>query len=262
LAALLVGLALLLGINTAFARGAEAQTGGHDNSAVAVNTKDGSSLFRFAFNITRVTGSVVDPTNAAVAYASCTECRTVAVAIQIVLVEGSPTVFTPENVAVAINDGCNTCQTLASAYQFVFQSTGGNLELTPQGQKELREVLKAIRKLRDSGLSAAELQAQLDVQAQKLYDVFNTQLHLVPEPGAPGAGATTTTSGASTPVAGGAGPTSTGGPTTSIRQATSSTSPNAAGSSTSVGSAPSSSSPTTGTSPTTAAAAPPATPTT
>ena len=217
--ALLVSLVLIVGLGGALAGAAEAQTQGADNAAVAVNTKDGSSLFRFAFNITRVTSSVVDPTNAAVAYASCTECKTVAIAIQIVLVEGSPTVFTPENAAVAINQGCSSCETLASAYQFVFQSSG-HVELTSAGQKQLREILKDIRKLRDSGLSAADLQAQIDAQSKALYDVFNTELRLVGDPAGKDAGATSSTSaGASTST------TSAGGSVTSSTGPTASTSP-------------------------------------
>ena len=44
---------------------------GGDNAAVAINTRDGSSLFRLAFKIRRVAGDIVDNQNAAVAYARC-----------------------------------------------------------------------------------------------------------------------------------------------------------------------------------------------
>lgn len=59
---------------------------GGDNLAQAVNEEDGSSVFDFAFSIRRVAGEVVDEQNLAVAYASCVECQTVAIALQIVLV--------------------------------------------------------------------------------------------------------------------------------------------------------------------------------
>src|SRR3954468_13406266 len=75
-----------------------------DNSAVAINTKDDSSLFKLAFSIKEVGGEVVDQTNAAVAYASCKECQTVAIAIQVLIVTTeSPDVLTPTNLAVAVN---------------------------------------------------------------------------------------------------------------------------------------------------------------
>lgn len=186
---------------------------GKDNTAIAVNTKDGSSLFRFAFSITRVTGGVVDAGNAAVAYASCTQCQTVAIAIQIVLVEGSPDVFTPTNLAIAINSGCTACDTLATAYQFVFQSSG-RLELTPDGHKRLKDILKQIKDLRDSGLSAPELQARVDVLAKEIYTVFSTELRVVGKP--PSDGSTTVTGGASSSTTA----TSTASSSTTVRPAT------------------------------------------
>ncbi len=86
-----------------------------DNTAVAVNTKDDSSVFKHAFKISNVMQPVVENQNAAVAYASCSDCRTVAIAIQIVFIAGDADVVSPENVAIAINDGCMACETLAAA---------------------------------------------------------------------------------------------------------------------------------------------------
>ena len=65
---------------------AGATAGGGDNAAVAINTKDGATVFKVAFAIRHVMNGVVDQTNGAVAYASCTDCTTVAIAIEIVLV--------------------------------------------------------------------------------------------------------------------------------------------------------------------------------
>jgi putative peptide zinc metalloprotease protein len=89
------------------------------NCAVAVNTTDGASIFKLAFAIRHVAGDVVDQQNVAVAYSSCTDCRTVAIAIEIVLVDGSPSTVTPENVAVSLNENCSLCTSFAAAYQFV-----------------------------------------------------------------------------------------------------------------------------------------------
>jgi hypothetical protein len=68
---LLLALLLALLLPLAAPGQARAEDGGGDNAAVAINTKDGSSLFKFAFSIKKVLGEVVDNTNAAVAYASC-----------------------------------------------------------------------------------------------------------------------------------------------------------------------------------------------
>src|SRR4051812_20487356 len=60
-----------------------------DNSAIAINTEDNSTVFEFAFDFRRVLNGIVDQTNVAIAYASCTNCTTIAIAIQIVLVAGT-----------------------------------------------------------------------------------------------------------------------------------------------------------------------------
>src|SRR4051812_18271905 len=90
-----------------------------DNAAVAVNTKDGTTVFKVAFAIKHVMGNVVNETNAAVAYNSCTDCASVAIAFEIVLINGTPDVVEPTNVAIAINDQCVDCVAVAEAYQFV-----------------------------------------------------------------------------------------------------------------------------------------------
>jgi putative peptide zinc metalloprotease protein len=102
---------------------------GGDNAAVAVNTHDGSSVFRIAFSIVHATGDTVDNSNAAVAFASCTACETVAIAFQVVLISGDPSTITPANEAIAVNFDCTLCATMADAVQFVLSS--GPVRFTP-----------------------------------------------------------------------------------------------------------------------------------
>ena len=146
-----------------------------DNAAVAVNTKDGSSIFKFAFNIHRSMGEVVDNTNAAVAYASCEDCTTIAVAIQVVLVMGDPEVVTPTNLALALNFECTLCYTMASAYQFVI-STDGPVHFTAEGNRTIAELRQQLRDLLKSGASIEEIAAQLDVIVDQLAEVLATQM--------------------------------------------------------------------------------------
>src|SRR5207249_2634698 len=146
-------------------------------------THDGASIFRLAFSIRRLTGDVVSPTNAAIAYSSCTACQTVAVAIQIVLVEGTPSTFAPENVAMAINDMCTLCDTLASAYQFVLGAGTDPVRFTPDGKKRLAEIRKELHQLRAEGtdLPITEVQARLDRIVGEIRDVLATELEPVPQ---------------------------------------------------------------------------------
>ena len=157
-----------------------AQSTGNDNSAVAVNTKDNSTVFSFAFKVTRAAGDVVDPQNAAAAVASCSYCETVAVAIQVVLVTGDPSTFTPTNVAIAYNQDCFECTTLADAFQFVFGTGGQPVHLTAEGNRELADIRKQFQDLRKSGLPLDQLQAQVELLAGRVYRVFSTQLVIPP----------------------------------------------------------------------------------
>lgn len=149
--------------------------GSDANTAVAVNDKNGSSIFDVAFQIRRVSSGVVDQTNAAVAYASCEACQTVAVAIQIVLVSGPADTITPTNLAIAINEQCTTCQTMALAYQYVF-GTGDIIGFTPEGQRRLNEIRKALRELSRSDLTLEEIRVQLVDLTGQIADVLATEI--------------------------------------------------------------------------------------
>ena len=147
-----------------------------DSSAVAVNTRDGSSIFRLAFNIRRVTGDVVDQTNAAIAFSSCQECRAIAISIQVLLVSGSPSVVSPTNLAFAVNDRCTLCDSLALAYQFAVGG-GERLRLTALGRQQVAEIRRELRELRgQEGLSDAELDARVGELMDRLAGVLDTEL--------------------------------------------------------------------------------------
>jgi putative peptide zinc metalloprotease protein len=154
-----------------------AQDSGGDNTAVAVNTKDGSSIFKLAFGVHRTTSDVIDESNAAVAYASCEDCRTIAVAIQVVLVMSDPSVVTPENVALAVNESCVSCETLASAYQYVL-GTDGVVRFDAEGNQQLAEIRRALIELSQSAdsLTLDEVQAEIDSIVEGLYTVLDDHL--------------------------------------------------------------------------------------
>ena len=183
-----------------------------DNTAVATNTKDGKSVFKLAFSVKKVTGDV-DAANTAVAYSSCTDCRTVAVAIQIVLVSEVDSA-TPENVAVAINYDCTECETLARAFQFVY-GDGQELEFTKEGKARLHDLKKRVQDLKHrDDLTLAQLAQELAVIAAEVAEVVEEETQ-VKQPSAP-ATTTTTTTPATTS-------TSTASPTTTSTAPTTTT---------------------------------------
>jgi hypothetical protein len=175
---LLLALAALAG--PAFARADTSTPGttvdcGGANCAVAINQTDNSSLFAFAFEVRHVLGAVVDQENAAVAISSCNSCQTTAIAIQIVLVEGSPTTVTPQNEAAAANASCTLCDTFASAYQFVV-GTNGPVRFTHAGVKELRDIRKEIERWGKKHLSNDQIKALLPDVIARIQHVLDTEL--------------------------------------------------------------------------------------
>lgn len=157
---------ILLGSATAAAQ---------DSVAVAVNTRDGASLFRLAFHITRVMGDVVDQGNAAVAASSCSECQTVALAFQVVLVMGDAETITPTNLAIAYNQDCLSCTTYASATQLVL-GTDGVVRFTPEGNRRLAELRQRLNRLRTEELTIEQLNAEVEAVQAELRDILATEL--------------------------------------------------------------------------------------
>jgi putative peptide zinc metalloprotease protein len=158
-----------------------------NNDAVAVNKHDGKSVFKLAFSI-RKNAQSADANNAAVAYASCTDCRTVAAAIQVVLVSEPDDTASPTNTSLAINYDCSECETLAAAYQFVF-ADGQPVELTKEGKAELNDIKHKFHDLKQrDDLTIDQLAAEIAKLAGEVAKVVDTQVVPVDN-----SGATTTT---------------------------------------------------------------------
>ena len=143
--------------------------GGGDNVVLAFNSADESHLPRSGVAVTRAAGDVVDSENLAYAKSSCHGCRTVAVAVQAVLILSDASVITPKNAAVAANEGCTSCQTMAAAYQYVL-TTGGPVHLSEVGEQEVATLRQEIAHVTASGLPFFELEAELD----RLVDQFKS----------------------------------------------------------------------------------------
>ena len=91
-----------------------------DNQSLAVNTTDNSVTYDVAIAMVWVTDE--DPVlnvNEAYAFASCSDCVTVAVAFQVVVIVGSADVIVPQNLSGALNYDCFRCITASVASQLV-----------------------------------------------------------------------------------------------------------------------------------------------
>ncbi len=102
-----------------------ASAGGGNNVVVVQNTTDGQSLSSASTQVIPVPMDSVTSSNIAAAVnAGCTGCHSSAVAVQILIVVGSPSNFQPGNAAAAANGGCTDCGAYAYARQHWIQVSG------------------------------------------------------------------------------------------------------------------------------------------
>jgi putative peptide zinc metalloprotease protein len=191
-----VAIALLAAILVLALAGASATPSrAQDNTAVAINTKDGTDIFKLAFKIARVNQDVVDQSNAAVAFNSCDDCQSIAVAFQVILIFSDPAVVESQNLALALNVDCDACVAFASAYQWLL-TMDGPVRFTAEGNERLAELKKRLRDLLNSDLTIEQLQAELDEIRDEVADLLATEL--VPAGPARETPSTTTTEGSTT----------------------------------------------------------------
>jgi putative peptide zinc metalloprotease protein len=131
-----------------------------DNQALAVNTEDGSVLYDVTFALVWADGDTALNVNEAYALASCRDCRTVAVAFQVVLLVGSVDVVVPQNLAAAVNYACVECVTYALAAQLVVSLEG---PLSEDGARDLAAIWAELAEFGEQieGVPLAELRARL-----------------------------------------------------------------------------------------------------
>jgi len=149
--------------------------GAVNNEVVIRNTTDGRTTNREALGVAHVTGGDVTNTNSAAAVGACTDCRTVAIATQVVLMMGDSDHVAPRNQAVALNVGCLRCETYALAYQYVV-STGGVVRFGPGARAQLADLQSQIRAVGGSDLSYLELEAQVDALVEQMWAIVDEEL--------------------------------------------------------------------------------------
>lgn len=153
-----------------------------ETAAVASNRTDDATRVQTMFQVRRSLDDEVEARNAAVASASCTDCRTTAVSFQIALATGGPHTAVAENYAIAINDECLRCVTAAFAYQFFIANDAGPVRFTPQGNRRLAEVQSAVASLSQSWIPPDELAVRLDAYADEVRDILADEMRTIGQP--------------------------------------------------------------------------------
>lgn len=129
----------------------ESVAGGSRNVVVVKSGADAGYRGRANLQLGIVCGDHVAPVNLAYAEASCTDCETLAIALQLHLYRRGAPMVAPQNAAVAINIECTRCITVAVAIQYVIpidhpaQVPAEVFALARELRNELRDVMSQRR---------------------------------------------------------------------------------------------------------------------
>jgi len=150
-------------------------SGGANNIVSVQNATTGASMARAKTSVAHDPGPTVANTNQAYAHATCTDCRTVAVAVQVVLVEGPTTDFRPTNVALALNENCLRCATFAFARQEVL-SPGRHIEISEHAESAIKTIQAQISHVASSSETFDVMTTDLDNLTQQLVAVVQGEV--------------------------------------------------------------------------------------
>jgi putative peptide zinc metalloprotease protein len=89
------------------------------NQVAVDNNEDQRFMARASIKFRKLKGDDIGPVNIAFAQASCTDCQTIAVAVQVIIYKRGASNVHPQNVALAANVQCTRCVTVAQAIQYV-----------------------------------------------------------------------------------------------------------------------------------------------
>jgi len=144
--------------------------GGGTNQVTVRNRTDGRLRIRGNIQLNRIPGPNVAPVNLALAYNdACTDCRSIAVALQVNLISRTATQVVPENAAISVNVGrpatgnrpeqrCTRCVAVTRAIQYVY-SVDDPTQVPDEASgliKAMDRELREIYQNQDIGLPEAE----------------------------------------------------------------------------------------------------------
>ena len=150
--------------------GSPAGGGGAKNIVQVRNFSDGTLKVDSRVQVTSVPAPNFAAANLALAFSSCVNCQSLAVALQINLVSPNVTDFHPQNAAVASNGGCTGCDTVAWAIQYNIGADDPS-----QPSPEVRQLVAAMKAelahIDSSSMTLAQAEAEIDGVIAKFRDL-------------------------------------------------------------------------------------------
>jgi hypothetical protein len=146
---------------------------GGSNLIQVRNLTDNRFELRGNADLSKVRGNNVAPRNEARAYSSCTDCQTIAIALQLTVYKEGASSVAPVNIAVAVNENCNQCLTVAWAVQYV--NPVQNTKRLPENVKELtRRINRELNELERIRTLESQDVAQIDARLSQIFADFDS----------------------------------------------------------------------------------------
>ena len=163
--------------------------GGGNNIVQVINHADGHFRMDGKVKVNQIPGPNAGPKNVAFAYSSCTDCQTMAVALEINLISTNARNIQPLNEAVAVNYRCTRCVTYARAIQYDIQVDDPN-----QVRSDVRDLtrqmdaaLKHIKSSHEAFLQALDEVNTVVAEFNELGTYLKDQHDMATDPMTPGA---------------------------------------------------------------------------
>ncbi|HEX6547387.1 MAG TPA: hypothetical protein VF134_01430 [Candidatus Dormibacteraeota bacterium] len=195
--------------------------GGPQNVVQVINQSDNKFRVNARLQYNELEAQHITPGNYALAYSSCVNCQTLAVALQLNLYPRSVTDVAPANVATAVNYHCTGCTTIGYALQYDIpvDDPHNPPDRVRQLVTQMRVTLATVNAASTSPADAESRISAVIAQFQDLAASLITQRQQATDPTSPNATpAPTASPGAATPSPGGspsATPTSSSSPSPS-----------------------------------------------
>jgi hypothetical protein len=123
----------------------EFPSGAPRNEVRLQNQQNNRFMARASVKMYRISGDDVRPWNLALAEGKCTDCQTIAVAVQVSFYQRGARNIQPENIAIASNVGCTRCVTVARAIQYVIPVDDLKAEIPDQVKALVKDLDKELR---------------------------------------------------------------------------------------------------------------------
>src|SRR5690348_3671835 len=141
--------------------GAPGGGGGAKNIVQVRNFSNGTLQVAGRVQVNSVPAPNVAPANIALAFSSCVNCQSLAVALQINLVGPGVRDFHPENAAAATNAACTGCDTVAAAFQYDI-GVDDPTQLPPEVRQLVAAMKAELAHIDSSSLTLAQAISEID----------------------------------------------------------------------------------------------------